>query len=137
MMLKIEVWNVSVVNRIMKPLLAKDLPSFLKRFGNFVDGEIRSIEITSPLDMKVIIAGQDQARGFDWITVELEFDSVSDAKLLDSSKLSLLDMSDGISLLNENAQFYFGVDSYNSASSIKNSICYIISSSIKYKEGNF
>ena len=70
----------------MKPLLNKELPNFLKRFGNFVDGEIRSVDIVSPTQMKLILAGQDEARGFDWLTIEFLFDGVSDAKLIDSSK---------------------------------------------------
>ena len=121
----------------MKPLLAKELANFLNRFGNFVDGEIRSIDIISPTSMKLVLAGQDQARGFDWLTVELEFDGVSDARLIDGAKLALLDMSNGISLLYEDSNFYFGIDNYDTVSSITNSISYITSSTLKYQEGSF
>ena len=121
----------------MKPLLAKELPNFLKRFGNFVDAEIRSIDILSPTSMKLTLAGQDGARSFDWITIELEFDGVSDARLIDNSKLALLDMQNGISLLHEDSNFYFAIYNYNSTSNIKDSISYIISSSLKYQEGAF
>jgi len=121
----------------MKPLLIKDLPIFLKRFGNFIDAEIRSIEILSPVNIKIVIAGQDSARGFDWITVELDFNDVSDAKLIDSDKLHLLDMSNGISLLSKDTDYYFCLDNYSSISSMPNSMFYIKSSNLKYKEGLF
>ena len=121
----------------MKPLLAKDLPNFVKRFGNFVDAEIRSVEIISPTIMQLLIACQDTARGFDWLTLNLEFSVISDARLLEESKLSLVDMSDGISLINEDSTFAFGIGDYHNLSGIKNATSYIISSSMKYEEGPF
>lgn len=121
----------------MKPILAKDLVNFLSRFGNFVDAEIRSVEVISPSVMQVVIACQDNARGFDWLTLKLEFSDISDARLLEESKLSLLDMSDGASLINENNSFAFGIGNYHNLSGIKNATSYIISSSIKYEEGQF
>ncbi|QOY54662.1 hypothetical protein HUE87_12525 [Candidatus Sulfurimonas marisnigri] len=121
----------------MKPILAKELPNFLKRFGNFVHGELRNIEIISPTVIKLTIAGQDSARGFDWLTIELELSGVSDAKLLDSSKLLHVDMSNGINIIFEENSFAFGIGDYHNLSGIKNAVCYIISSSIKYKEGLF
>ena len=121
----------------MKPLLPKELPSFIKRFGNFIDAEIRTIEVISPTTMKVVIACQDSARGFDWLTINLEFTDISDARLLDNSKLPLIDMSDGISLIYEDNSFAFGIGDYYNLSGIKNATSYIISSSIKYEEGSF
>ena len=121
----------------MKPLLKKDLPNFMERFGSFIDGEVRHVEVVSPTVIKVVLAGQDSARAFDWITVELEFSNVSDAGLLDNSKLSLIDMSEAISIINEDNLFAFGLGQYSNLSSIKNSNLYIISESIKYLEGAF
>ena len=85
----------------MKPLLVKDLQSFLKRFGDFVDSEFRHVEIVSQSTINIILAGQDSARGFDWVTVEFEFSGIDDARVLDNSKLSHVDMSEGISIINE------------------------------------
>lgn len=121
----------------MKPLLKKELPDFLKRFDSFIDGEIRHVEIISPTVIKVTLAGQDSARGFDWITVEFEFGGVSDARLLDDSKLSFADMSEAISLINEDDSFAFGLGRYSSLSGVKNSSFYIISDTLKYQEGTF
>lgn len=119
----------------MKPL--NNIEEFLKRFDNFKDGEFRSIEILSPTVMQITLAGQDTARAFDWISLKLEFNQVNDAKILDNAKLSLLDMSDGISIVNNDTNYSFGIGEYNSNSNIKNSICYIESESIKYEEGLF
>lgn len=120
----------------MKPLLAKNLAAFMQRFNNFKDGEFRSLEVISPATMKITLAGQDEARAFDWISLELELNGVNDARLLESSKLHLVDMSEGINLIYDK-NFAFGVGEYDSLSSIANSTCYIICTDIKYQEGNF
>ncbi len=122
---------------IVKPLLPKELPSFVSRFGNFVDAEIRSINIVSPKTMNIVIACQDSARGFDWLTITLECNNIIDARLIENSKLSLVDMSEGASLIYEDGNFSLGIGSYNNLSGIKNATIYIISSSIKYEEGSF
>ena len=120
----------------MKPLLAKDLAAFMQRFNNFKDGEFRSLEVISPTTMKIILAGQDEARAFDWISIELEFNGVSDARLLDSSKLHLVDMSDGVNLIHDK-KIAFGIGEYDNISSMKSSTCYIICKDVKYQEGTF
>ena len=118
----------------MKPLLKKDIESFLKRFDNFIDSEFKSIEIISPTTLKITLTTQDSLRGFDWISVELEFNKVSDAKLIENSKLPYLDMSQGITLLSSENQFSFAV---GSSSNIVDSVCYIKAESLKYLEGAF
>ena len=121
----------------MKPLLAKELLNFVKRFDNFIDAQIRSIDLVSPTSIVASIACQDSLRGYDWLTLKLEFSGVLDAKLLDNSKISLVDMDDGISIINEKNHFAFAIGSYNNISGIKNANTYIISSSVKYKEESF
>jgi len=119
----------------MKPIT--NIEKFLKRFDSFKDGELRSMKIISPTVMLVTLAVQDSAREFDWITVDLEFNGITDAKLLDESKLSLIDMSDGISIINNDKKFAFGIGECYNISSIKNSTSFIESQSLKYKEGSF
>lgn len=121
----------------MRPLLEKEASSFLERFDFFKDSEFRNVEILSPTTIKITLAAQDSARGFDWISIDLEFSGISDARLLQNSKLPHVDMNDGISIIYTNSVFAFGVGTYSNLSSIKNSTCYIISSSIKYREGSF
>lgn len=119
----------------MKPITNLNL--FLERFDNFKGGEIRSIKIISPTTMLVTLACQDSARAFDWITVDLEFSGVSDARLLDEKKLSLIDMNNGISIVSENDKFAFGIGECYNTSTTKSSTCYIQSDSLKYEEGAF
>ena len=121
----------------MKPLLAKELANFTSRFGNFVDAKIRSIEVVSPTAMKVVFGCQDSARGFDWLSINLECSNVVDAKLIDNNKLSMIDMSDGISLIYEDGNFAFGIGNYDKQTNIKSASSYIISSTLKYEEGPF
>ena len=91
----------------MKPLT--NIDSFLKRFNHFKDGEFRSIEIISPTTMLIHLAGQDEARAFDWVSVNLEFTNIISAQLVEDSKLPLLDMSEGISIINNTNSLAFGI----------------------------
>lgn len=119
----------------MQPL--KNIDTFLKRFNNFKDGEFRSIEVISPTSINITLAGQDESRAFDWISLKLEFTAVSDAKLLDASKLSLIDMNDGISIIKNNNTIAFALSECYNISSIKTSSIYIESLNVKYEEGLF
>ena len=119
----------------MKPIT--NIDEFLKRFNNFKDGEFRSIEVSSPTTMLVTLAGQDNARAFDWISLKLEFNGISDARILDNSKLAFVDMSDGISIINEDTKLAFGIGECYNISNIKSSTCYVECSSIKFEEDLF
>lgn len=121
----------------MKPLSQKDVGTLLKRFENFRGGELRDIKIVSPTAINLILAGQDSARGFDWITVEFEFSGVDDARVIENSKLSHVDLDEGVNIICENGKFAFGIGDRYNTSGIKNAICYIISSNLKYQEGEF
>lgn len=121
----------------MKPLLANNLDSFLKRFDNFRNGELRSIEVISSSCIIINLAGQDGARAYDWVSMAIEFSGVSDAKLLEENKLSFVDFSDGVSIINSDNKFAFSIGECYNISTVKNSACYIIGSSLKYQEGLF
>ncbi len=112
----------------MQPLFSNKLTDFLDRFINFEEAEFRNIKIINPTTITLTFATQDKNRGYDWISVKLEFSGVSDASLIDNNKLSFVDMSDGISLKNNGTFFAF---------KIKNSTCQIKSSTIKFEEGQF
>jgi hypothetical protein len=119
----------------LKPLDTKKLQEFHKRFDDFIGAEIASIEIISPTSIKLTLMLQDSLRGYDWISLELLFDDVVDAKLIEEEKLKLLNNSSGFSFIKENTLFGFGCDKYHDIIGIKNALCYIISKNIKYKEG--
>ena len=102
---------------MQKPLT--NTKEFLKRFNNFKDGEFRSIEIISPTTIIITLAGQDEARGFDWISVKLELNGINDARLIDNTKLSLVDMGDGISIVAAENRYILAISKYNTISTIK------------------
>ena len=112
----------------MKPLHVKDVKSFLSRFGNFLDAEIRNIDIVSAQEITITLACQDSARAFDWITLTLGFSGISDASLIDSTQLLHVDTSEGATLSYIDNYFIF---------SIKNATLSLKASTIKYEEGQF
>jgi len=121
----------------MKPLDASQITKFLERFDDFKESEIRSLEIISPTEMKITLTAQDRARAFDWVTVTMLFNGVSDAKLIDESKLGFVDMDNGITILKEGDSFAFGLGHYKNISALKDAQLYLISQTIKYNEGAF
>lgn len=121
----------------MKPLLPNSFKTFLQRFNNFKDAEIRSFEVISPTNITLTLAAQDSARAHDWITVTLSFEGVTNAKLIEENRFSFVDMSEGISLLNEADSIAIGIGFYNNLNAIQNATSFIISKSLKYQEGKF
>lgn len=121
----------------MKPLLKTELDKFLDRFANFTSAEIRELNLLSATSIEMVIATQDKARAFDWISLKIQFNGVYDAKLIDESNFNFLNMNDGISIINEGNNFAFGVGECYNISSIQNSILYILCSDIKYQEEIF
>ncbi|MDF1875291.1 hypothetical protein JHD48_06060 [Sulfurimonas sp. SAG-AH-194-I05] len=119
----------------MKPL--DNVAKFLKRFDHFKNGELRSIDIIDATTMLVTLAGQDEARAFDWVSMKLEFTDVKDARLLENAKLSLLDMENGISIIKNRNTLAFTIGECYNISNLKSATCYIESTYIKYEEDLF
>lgn len=121
----------------MKPLLQTQLKTFLERFNYFRDAEFRSIDIISATNITLTFALQDSARAFDWISITLNFYGVSDAKLVDDTRVSFIDMSEGITLLFDENRFAFAAGECYNIPTLKNSSIYLIADNIKYEEGQF
>lgn len=119
----------------MKPLL--DPQGFMKRFQNFEDGELREINVLSPTTFSITLAGQDEARGFDWVSVTLEFSNVQEAKLLENNQLRFLDMHEGLSIIKKENLYGFAHANCKTIQEIKNASLFVISSTVKYEEGAF
>ena len=119
----------------MKPI--SNLKGFLERFDDFKNAELRSIDIVSATEIKIVFATQDRARDFDWLCIEFLFSGINDAKLIESAKYSLIDISEGITIFNENNKIGFSIGRYNKLSTIKDALFYIVSANIKYKETQF
>ncbi|MFT7859750.1 MAG: hypothetical protein ABXS93_02315 [Sulfurimonas sp.] len=121
----------------MKPLTQTALAEFLERFEYFKDAELRSVEVIDPFEIKVVIAVQDKARAFDWITIELLFSGVTAANLVEENQLSYIDMDTGANIIFNENQFAFGIGECYNISNIKSSSLYVISETLKYQEGEF
>ncbi|QOP42314.1 hypothetical protein [Sulfurimonas marina] len=121
----------------MKPLTQTGLTEFLERFENFKGAELRSVEVINPFEIKVVLATQDKARAFDWITIELLFSEVEAANLVEDNQLNFIDMENGASIIYEENKFAFGIGECYNISTIKSSSLYLISNTLKYQEGQF
>ena len=121
----------------MKPLLSNKTTELLTRIDKAIDGELYAVTMNSPLNFTIELSVQDQNRGHDWINIAFEVDGISDARLIEDEKLSLVDMSEGISIVFEGATCAVGVGNYNSVESIKSATLYLIGSSLKYEERPF
>ena len=118
----------------MKPLHGSDIFSFLSRFENFEQSEIKAITLKTPTVIEIQLSVQDNGRGFDWIDIAIECANVIDAKLIENAKLAYLDMSEGISIVFEEHKFAVCYGKYSSMKTIKDSSLYIVCESLKYKE---
>lgn len=121
----------------MKPLTQKGLTEFLDRFDHFKGGELRSVDVINPFEIKVVLAAQDVARAYDWITIELFFYEVQAANLVEENQLAYLDIDDGINILFNENKFAFAIGECYNISNVKSSSLYIISNALKYQEGQF
>lgn len=121
----------------MKPLLSNKTAELLTRIDKAIDGELYAVTMNSPLNFTIELSVQDQNRGHDWINIAFEVDGISDARLIEDEKLSLVDMSEGISIVFEDTTCAVGVGNYNSVESIKSATLYLIGSSLKYEERPF
>ena len=101
----------------MKPLSKNDLQAFLERFDNLSGGELISLETISPIAFKIALTVQDKNRAFDWVNLNFEFSSVTDAKLLEDSALKAVDMEEGVNInyTDEGIEVGFGSQEYLSS----------------------
>jgi len=121
----------------MKPLLQKDIASFLERFCHFQDGEIVSLSLISPNEIHLCIATQDKKRAFDWIHLDFVFFGIENARLLENVQLQMVDLSEGISLIAQSQKIGLALGKYNSLSTMEDAQFYIIAHDVKYEEKTF
>ena len=118
----------------MRPLSKNEIGTFLSRFERFTGSEIKSITVLLPTVIEIRVSAQDSALSFDWIDLSFELSNVSDANLIDNTKLAYLDMSEGVSIIFEDNKFAFCYGDYSSLRTAKDSSLFVISESIKYEE---
>jgi hypothetical protein len=121
----------------MKPLLPNKTKELLTRIDNAIDGEIRSVVMNSPTNFTIELSVQDRNRGNDWINMAFEVDGVRNAALIEDSKLGLIDMSEGISIVFEDGTCGLAIGEYSSMEALKDAKLYLTGSSLKYEERPF
>jgi hypothetical protein len=88
----------------------------------------------SPTAFKIEFSVQDANRGYDWINLAFEVSGVSDANLVDDTKLGFLDMSEGISIVFEDNSVGLCNAECESLCNVRESQLYLIGTTIKYEE---
>ena len=121
----------------MKPLLPNKAKELLTRIDNAIDGEIYAVTMNNPQNFTIELSVQDKNRGYDWINIAFEIDGVSDARLIEDEKLSLVSLDEGISLLSENGSIGIAIGHFTTLSTLKDAVVYLVGSSVKYEERNF
>ena len=121
----------------MTPLLPNKIPELLTRIDQASGGELFSVTMNTPQKFTIELSVQDKNRGYDWINIAFEVDGIIDAHLIDDTKLSLVDMSEGISVCHENGLYAVGIGKYNSIDALKSATLYLIGNALKYEERPF
>ncbi len=121
----------------MKPLHPNKTTELLKRIDNSIDGELRHVTMNSPTNFTVELSVQDKNRGYDWINIVFEVDGISDARLLDDEKVSMVDMSEGITVIVEETRVGLAIGSYKYITSLTDATLYLVGTTLKYEERPF
>ena len=121
----------------MKPLLPNKAKELLTRIDNAINGEIYAVTMNNPQNFTIELSVQDKNRGYDWINIAFEIDGVSDARLIEDEKLSLVSLDEGISLLSEKGSVGIAIGRFTTLSALKDAVVYFVGSSVKYEERNF
>ena len=111
----------------------EQINALMEKFNNFVDAELRSL--AKPSDNSLIVTLAVQNDDFeDTDIIKIEFIDLKDARLLDNSMLSFLDMMSGITLIYERNLYGFALGHGDTMLHVKNAPLYIISTDIKIEE---
>ena len=121
----------------MKPLLPQKFQELLTRIDQAKGGELISVTMNNPQNFTIELSVQDKNRAYDWINIAFEVDGIIDARLLDDKSLTLVDMSEGISLLEEDGEVGISIGKYNALRTLRDAKLFLLGQSIKYEERAF
>jgi len=111
----------------------EEINKLLTKYNNFKYEQIRSVEHLEDGSKIVKLVVQDDD-GEDTDTVRIQFSDIKDLRILDASVLSFLDMSSGISLLQDNGLYGFAIGGDTTMLHVHNAPFYIIASDMKILE---
>ena len=108
----------------------------MERFTNFEEAILRGVTVSAPTEISLRFSVQDSARAYDWIDIVFHISGVRDARLLDTSKLDFVDMSEGLSILFAD-ETIVSVGRFYDVESAKNASLYIVGEALKIEESSF
>lgn len=109
------------------------IAQLLEKYNHFRYEQIRTVKQLSSTHKIVTVVVLDD-EGEDVQHVEFEFRDIKNSKILVDSVLSLLDMTDGITLLKENDLYGFALGSGTAMLHVNNAPMYIIASEVEVRE---
>ncbi len=111
----------------------ENINTILKKYNNFKDAQLRSIEPLSDSSKVLTLVIQDDD-GEDVNTIKIEFNNITKSQILDNSVLSYMDMGFGISLIKEHNLYGFALGKGTAMLHVHNAPLYIIASEVKIQE---
>ena len=111
----------------------EQINTLLKKYNNFKDAQIRSIQSLSDTSKVLTIVVQDDD-GEDLNTVKIEFKNITNSQILDNSVLSYMDMGFGISIIKEHDLYGFALGKGTAMLHVLNAPLFIVASDIKIEE---
>ena len=111
----------------------EQINSLLEKYNHFKDAQIRSIQPLSDSSKVVTLVVQDDD-GEDLHTVKIEFNNITNSKILDNSVLSYMDTGFGISIIKEHDLYGFALGKGTAMLHVLNAPLYIVASNISIEE---
>lgn len=111
----------------------ENINAILKKYNNFKDAQLRSIQPLSDSSKVLTLVIQDDD-GEDINTIKIEFNNITKSQILDNSVLSYMDMGFGISLIKEHDLYGFALGNGTAMLHVHNAPLYIIASEVRIEE---
>lgn len=111
----------------------EEVNKVLEKYNNFADAQIKSI-VTKEDESKVVVMSIQDDDGEEIGEVSLEFSGIKEARILQNHVLAFLDMMSGVTIIEENGLYGFGIGHGESMLHVHNAPLYIISESISIEE---
>ncbi|MEA2072145.1 MAG: hypothetical protein U9O86_01065 [Campylobacterota bacterium] len=108
----------------------EEINNILEKYDNFKYEQLRSVDQLEDGSKIVTLAVVDED-GEDEFVAKIEFTNINNSKLIVNRALEYLDMSSGITLIEEHGLYGFAIGSGTSMSHVQNAPVFIISSDIK------
>jgi len=111
----------------------EEINALLEKYNHFKYEQIRSVKWITDTSILLTLVIQDD-EGEDVESIEIEFSDIKESRLLENSVLPLMDMTSGITIIEEHGLYGFALGSGSAMLHVHNAPLYIVASGIKLKE---